>query len=461
MKRLAWFTPLPPERSGIATYSVEVLDSLTESYDVDIVVDSSPLQLKEESGRRISAHDFLWRHRKDPYDLIVYQLGNATCHDYIWPYMFRYPGLVVLHDGQLHQARARLLFQQKRYDDYRAEFEYNHPDAKCDIAYLGISGFLGSLNYFWPMLRTVVNSAKVLALHNMTLVQDLKEQFPTVCIERIRMGVSDNSVTRSKEDLRAKHNISKEAVVFAAFGRITPEKRISQAFRALAATSRLIPHVHLLLVGESAPYYDAVEEARRLGVADRVTFTGFVSNSDLDAYMSCVDVCLCMRWPSSGETSASWLRCLASGRATIVTDLHHTIDLPALVTRGTWTVSVGSDTSISQENISKLNTNTQSKTPLCVSIDIMDEEHSLQIAMYRLARDAKLRQELGKQARAFWTAHHTLKCMQTDYQRVIDLAINNSQLVKAPLAHLQSDGCDTTRQILKEMGTTVDILDEL
>ena len=103
----------------------------------------------------------------------------------------------------------------------------------------------------------------------------------------------------------------------------------------------------------------------------------------------------------------------------------------------------------------------QSKTPLCVSIDIMDEENSLQIAMYRLAQDAKLRQELGKQARAFWATHHTLKCMQTDYQRVIELAINNTRLVKAPLPHLQSDGCDTTRQILNEMGTTVDILDEL
>ena len=81
--------------------------------------------------------------------------------------------------------------------------------------------------------------------------------------------------------------------------------------------------------------------------------------------------------------------------------------------------------------------------------------------MYRLAQDAKLRQELGKQARAFWATHHTLKCMQTDYQRVIELAINNTRLVKAPLPHLHSDGCDTTRQILNEMGTTVDILDEL
>ena len=122
MKRLAWFTPLPPERSGIATYSSEILGLLTDVYDVDIIVDSLPLQHNGDD-RHISAYDFSRRQIKDPYDLIVYQLGNARCHDYIWPYMFRYPGLVVLHDGQLHQARARLLLQQKRYEDYRAEFE--------------------------------------------------------------------------------------------------------------------------------------------------------------------------------------------------------------------------------------------------------------------------------------------------------------------------------------------------
>ena len=43
MKRLAWFTPLPPERSGIATYSSEILGLLTDVYDVDIIVDSLPV----------------------------------------------------------------------------------------------------------------------------------------------------------------------------------------------------------------------------------------------------------------------------------------------------------------------------------------------------------------------------------------------------------------------------------
>ena len=57
-----------------------------------------------------------------PYDLVVYQLGNAACHDYMWGYLFRYPGLVVLHDAQVHQARAQSLLGgwTPRRDDYHA-----------------------------------------------------------------------------------------------------------------------------------------------------------------------------------------------------------------------------------------------------------------------------------------------------------------------------------------------------
>ena len=91
--RVAWFSPMPPSRSGIAAYSAEVLPLLAgRDNTVDVFIDEN-------------APDFVWKHRRNPYDLTVFQLGNASCHDYIWAYLFRYPGLVVLHDAQLHQAR--------------------------------------------------------------------------------------------------------------------------------------------------------------------------------------------------------------------------------------------------------------------------------------------------------------------------------------------------------------------
>ena len=52
------------------------------------------------------AHDFVWKQQRAPYDLIVYQLGNAPWHDYMWAYLAAFPGLVVLHDGRLHHARV-------------------------------------------------------------------------------------------------------------------------------------------------------------------------------------------------------------------------------------------------------------------------------------------------------------------------------------------------------------------
>ena len=46
----------------------------------------------------------------------------------MWAYLTRYPGLVVLHDAQLHQSRAHALIARGRADDLRAELRFGHPD---------------------------------------------------------------------------------------------------------------------------------------------------------------------------------------------------------------------------------------------------------------------------------------------------------------------------------------------
>lgn len=456
MTRLAWFTPLPPDRSGIAAYSAELLKQLARTYAIDAFVGGGTPgagvvwngvgaggRKGPRPRRRIhvfSAHDFPWKHAQRPYDLVVYQLGNAICHDYMWAYLFRYPGLVVLHDGQLHHARGRFLLQRKRYDDYRAEFSYNHPEARPDIAELSIAGLLGSLHYFWPMVRTVVDAARVVTVHSPMLAAELQEQHPGARIERVRMGVARHPPNVDGQPIRERCGISSDATVFAAFGRVTPEKRVSQILLALAGMQDAAPPAHLILVGETTDYYDAAAEARSLGVAERVTLTGFVDEGELAAYTSCADVCLCMRWPSTGETSASWLRCLAAGKPTIVTDLRHSLDTPALVTRGTWTPSSGE------------------QEPICVSIDILDENNSLQVAMHRLARDSRLRARLGEQAHAFWARNHTLKCMAEDYQRIIDIGVRAETPTIVLPPHLRPDGADFAREIARDIGVSIDIL---
>ena len=451
--RLAWFTPLPPVHSGIAPYSAELLPRLKRTHAVDTFVDTSPPWPRAGATDIFNAHDFIWKRARDPYDLVVYQLGNSPCHDYMWPYLVRYPGLIVLHDGQLHHARGRYLLQNKREEDYRSEFRFNHPNAHLDIAELGIAGLLGSLTYLWPMRRIVAESSRLLLVHDSWLAEEIREELPDVRIDVVAMGVPDVSAhPQARERIRARHGVRPDAVLFAAFGQVTPEKRLSQALQAVAALADVDTPAHVLLCGEPVDHYDARAEAQSLGIADRVTISGYVDDADMPDYIEAADVCFCLRWPSARETSASWLRCLAAGRPTIVTDLVQLTDAPALDPRD-WGVAgyvAGRDAQGNQVR------------PACVGIDILDEDHSLMLAVQRLAADPALREQLGRSARELWEARFTLDQMATGYERVLEKAAQLEDPRQPDLLrHLLPDGTECAKTLLSDMNIQMSELEAL
>src|SRR4026208_1523142 len=193
--RLAWFSPLPPVRSGGAGDSAEVLPHLRRDHTVDCFLDEAA-----SADHACDAHDFVWRHRRETYDLVVYQLGNAPCPDCMWAARAAYPGLVVLHDARLHHARARGLLSAGRAADYRAEFRFDHPDAVQDFAEYAIEGLSGPIYYFWSMLRVVMGTARTMPTHNARVAAALREEYPDAAIERIRMGVPGAGSPREAVD---------------------------------------------------------------------------------------------------------------------------------------------------------------------------------------------------------------------------------------------------------------------
>jgi hypothetical protein len=92
-----------------------------------------------------------------------------------------------------------------------------------------------------------------------------------------------------------------------------------------------------MLVGGAVDHYDVMADAARWAVADRVHVTGYVPDASLADYLLAADVCACLRWPTNRETSASWLRCLAAERPTLVSGLSDLVDVPALDPRG-WAI---------------------------------------------------------------------------------------------------------------------------
>jgi glycosyltransferase involved in cell wall biosynthesis len=417
--RLAWFSPLAPARTGIAGYSADVLPLL----------DAAGLQIDRFDEPR--AHDFVWRHRRDPYDLVVYQLGNSPWHDYIWGYLFRYPGLVVLHDARLHHARAAQLLRDRRVDDYRREFAYDHPDTSPAAAEFAAQGLLGPAFYFWPMTRAVVESARLVAVHNEFVAADLRTRHPAARVERIRLGTPDRTpAPDARERIRRAHGIPADAVVFVAFGLVTPEKRIEPVLRALGG---LGSRAHLLIVGANGfpGLGELIAEGR---VEDRVHITGYVADDRIADYLAAGDVSLSLRWPTAEETSAAWIESLAASRPTVVSSLPHTAHVPTLDAR-TWRAT------------------RPSKTPVAVSVDLLEEDDALRAAMSRLADDGELRAALGAAGHAYWKAEHHVSLTAGDYRRVIAEAAALPAPDTAGLpAHLTSDYSALATSIAGEIG---------
>jgi glycosyltransferase involved in cell wall biosynthesis len=442
MPRLAWFSPMPPVATGVAACSADLVPALATEHQIDVFVDETVARVAP--GTR-SAHEFVWRHRQQPYDLTVYQVGNSSHHDYQWPYLFRYPGLTVLHDAHLHHARAAALLRTFRAGDYRTEFVWNHPDASRDIAELAVAGFDNHLYYAFPMTRLVARTSRLVAVHGEALATRLRADMPGADVAAIRLGqgipLSADEAEAAASRARARYGIAKDALVFGCYGGLSPDKRVPEILGAFGAVRPYVPDAHLLLAGAVPEHYDLPRDIERHGLRDCVTLTGYLptDQSFTDAIAAC-DVALNLRWPTAREVSGPWLRCLAAGKPTVVIDLAHLTDVATLDPR-TWRPNVTTDAD-----------RTPRQAPCAVAIDVLDEAHSLRLAMRRLGTDPLLRASLGRAARTYWEQAHSIDAMVADYRTLVAKALRRpAPIVPLPL-HLRDDGRGTLDQLLRPFG---------
>jgi glycosyltransferase involved in cell wall biosynthesis len=426
--RIAWFSPLPPARSGIAAYSAELVPRLAPAHAIDCFSNET-------------AGDFLWKAHRDPYNLVVYQLGNAPCHDFMWGYMAACPGLVVLHDARLHQARAHDLLEQERFDDYRQEFWYDHPQARRDFVEYAVAGLGGPIYYCWPMLRVVMRTARCVAVHNARVAADLREEFPEVPVEAIHLGTvpfesADNAAGRAR--VRARFGVPENAVLFAAFGKMTAEKRIEVILRAFETMAGERGDVHLLLAGDTSEC--AAIDAGRFSPAlsARVHVAGYIPDQAIGEYLAASDACLCLRWPTALETSAAWVQCLAAGKPTVISDLAHLVDIPAIDPSGRRAPPASAE-------------------PIAIAVDLLDEDGSLLLALRTLAGDPLLRDALGRAGHAYWEVNHAIDVMVRDYEQLIERAAASPVPTVADLPpHFTDDHSALARAITGQFGFSLD-----
>jgi glycosyltransferase involved in cell wall biosynthesis len=299
--KIAYYSPVPPERSGIADYSALLLPALRERVDV-----VAAERKKKPRGA----------------GLAVYHVGNnPEIHGWIVDALRRRPGLVVLHEFVLHHLVAGLTLARKDVSGYLRAMER---EAGVVGRLLALGVVDGCVPPLWstrpeefPLAGEILELAGEhgLVVHSKHVRDRALAAGFRAPIHRVPMPVWP-----ARELVFQKHELDGDPII-GSFGFLNANKRIPQLLAAFAFVRRRHPRARLLLVGPESPGLHLGDRIERLGLGDAVQRYGYVEENRFWSLLAACDVCVSLRFPTMGETSAGVIRMLSLAKPIVVSDV--------------------------------------------------------------------------------------------------------------------------------------------
>lgn len=317
--KIAYLSPLPPARSGIASYSAILLPALREYFEITAVVDQQETA-KLSRVAVISIDDY--RKRRDSFDGAIYQLGNNPFHEFIYGEAMERPGVIVLHDVVLHHLLVEMTLARGDAEGFVEVMRRNHGEAGAAWARARAAGLHHELsNFLFPASIEVASRSKGVIVHNQFARDTLLKFGVTTPITVVGHPFQRQARSSDPKVIREELGIAAGERVIGMFGFITEAKRPAVVMEAFAEARKENANLKLLIVGESAPNVEVSQLARRYGVpAGAIRTTGFVADADFDRYLAAADVVVNLRYPTAGETSGAMIHILAAGKPVAVND---------------------------------------------------------------------------------------------------------------------------------------------
>jgi len=323
--KIAYFSPLPPQRSGVADYSRELLPYLASLAELTVFVSESK-QINSSLRERFDVRDLstFALHRHD-FDLPLYHIGNSEYHDEISRFAVQYPGVIVLHDFYLHHATAQRTLGAGNPFGYAREMGYASGAAGVRQALAVQDNRLAPPLFSVPLNNRPLDASLGVIVHSQYTAQLVRDQGYDRALFVLPAPIEDRPVELCREKL----GLTGNEILLASFGLITAEKQIAAVLHALRVLRDEQLNVHYLLVGNCNDDVPLDNLLREYGVEDAVHHIGFVPDiHEFICWIHTADVVVNLRYPSVGETSATALRALIAGRPLLVYDHGWYAELP-------------------------------------------------------------------------------------------------------------------------------------
>jgi glycosyltransferase involved in cell wall biosynthesis len=358
--KVAYYSPLPPSRSGIADYSALLLPALERRIDV------------------VTARPGRFR-RRPKADITLYHVGNdPEAHGWIVEELRRRPGVVVLHEIVLHHLVAGITLARGDAAGYLAAMERDHGLAGRLLAYGVLDNRIPPLwesrPQDFPLTGEILRHSSALIVHSAFVEQ------------RARAAGFSGPIHRIPHPAWPVPELEPAPVggspLVGCFGHQNDSKRVPQLYAAFEQLRRRRPDARLLMVGSSSPRVAA------LATPDGVVHEGYVEEPRLWSLMAACDIVVSLRSPTMGETSGGVIRALSAGRPLVVSDVGWFSELPDTVA-----IKVGPDER---------------------------EVSTLAAELDRLAGDDVARQQMGAAARALAAAEHDVDRVAERYAAALE-----------------------------------------
>jgi glycosyltransferase involved in cell wall biosynthesis len=299
--RVAYHSPLPPSRSGIADYSALLVPELARH--VELVIPKRGLLARQPRA-----------------DIALYHVGNdPSAHAGVIEALRRRPGLVVLHDFVLHHLVAGMTLAHGDREGYVSAVEREAGLVGRLLAHAAVDHRIlplwESRPREFPLAFWALDAASGVIVHSRYvegLVRGARDDLPVWHIPHPAWPLPAIEPAR----------LELPGPLIGCFGHLNESKRIPQLLEAFARLRDGHPRARLLLVGNGSLGLSS------LRYGEGVIREQYVPERRLWSLMAACDVVVGLRSPTMGETSGSSIRALCLGKPQVVSDVGWFAELP-------------------------------------------------------------------------------------------------------------------------------------
>ena len=330
--RIAFLTPFPPDKSGIADYTAKSLEEIGKLAIVDVFTDALPS--KSFPGVRnvfpLSEKPF----QSNEYDKIVSIIGNSHYHTEILKYHLRYGGACIQHDNRMAELYAWNMGHEQFAKKASQLIKRDVKVAECQT-WLKDPSLLPTL-----FLEDIIKKSQPLIFHS-KVTQKLVKQMYGVDTDYLPFSsyrhFSDSELTQEhKLATKKKLNLPLQEIIISTFGLVTETKAPFDCIYATYFLNKWGVPATFYFVGETGALNEPLLNlAKNLGIPTKIkSLNSWTSEETYKDFLLASDFAIQLRTYGFGGLSGAILDCISSGLPTVVNeDLAEATNSPKFMLR--------------------------------------------------------------------------------------------------------------------------------